>query len=89
MSSSTPVPSSVPVVPVEPGPPEHAPVRAVLALAARHRNLIVPVVSLVVLVLIGLGTELDLPLLHAVVSRRGPGGPDVVHLYAMNGFQAA
>ena len=52
MSSSTPIPSSsVPLTPVEPGTPERSPVRAVLALIGRHRNLIVPVVSLVVLVL--------------------------------------
>ena len=52
MSSSTPIPSSsVPLAPVEPGTPERSPVSAVLALIGRHRNLIVPVVSLVVLVL--------------------------------------
>ena len=43
--------------------------------------------SLMVLVLIGLGTLAELPLLSALHATPGGGGPEVWHFYCINGFQ--
>jgi hypothetical protein len=57
-----------------------------LVLSALLPRLAVPA-SLVVLVLIGLGTATELPLLTALSNRVGGAGPDPGHFYGINGFQ--